>query len=160
MIAAVLAGMALTGVFAYTRLLRLTALRSIGVVIITALCLAPAMRSPQLAAAYCVTALVLIAITAALPSKWQPAATMLLLGALAFVLVQGNRQPLWSSPASLPTIGVFCAIAFAASTGVARGRAHATIVFIVTLIAAMEDVRLAPFFAMAAAPFAMEAGLP
>lgn len=160
MIAPVLAAMALAGVFAYSRLLRLTALRSAGVVVITALCLSPALHSPPLAAAYCVTALLLIAVTAALPSKWQPAATILLLGALAFVLVQGNRQPLWSSPASLPMLGVFCAIALAASNGIARGRAHATIVFIVTLIAAMEDVRLAPFFAMAAAPFAVEAGLP
>ena len=159
MTATVLAGVALAGVFAYTRLLRLTALRSAVVVVITALCLAPAMHSPELAAAYCVTALLLTAVTAALPLKWQPAATMLLLGALAFVLVQGNRQPLWASPASLPTVGVFGAIAFAASNGVARGRAHATIVFVVTLIAAMEDVRLAPFFAMVAAPFAVEAGL-
>lgn len=160
MAASVLAGIALAGVFAYTRRLHLNAFGSAGVVMITALCLAPAVHSLQLAAVYCVTALVLTIVTAALPANRQPAATILLLGAVALILVQGHRQPLWASPPSLPMAGVFCAIALAASNGLVRGRAHASIVFVVTLIAAMEDIRLAPFFAMAAAPFAVESGLP
>lgn len=160
MLAPLLVTISLAAIWFYGRFMRLSARQTLALTILTALCLAPALHSVSYAAAYCALAIVLLVVQRGFPEDWKPYATVVLLGAAAMVLLQGHRQPLWSSPASLPMIGVFAAIVLAARTGLAGARAQAGIVFVVALIATMEDARLAPFFAMAAAPLAVEAGLP
>lgn len=160
MLAPLLVAISLAALWFYGRSMRLRAGQTLVLLAVTALCLTSALHSVAFAAAYCALAIALLVIQRGIPEEWRPYATVVLLGAAAAVLLQGHREPLWSSPASLPMIGVFGAIVLAARNGLSGRRAYSAIVFVVALIAAMEDARLAPFFAMAAAPLAIEAGLP
>ena len=69
------------------------------------------------------------------------------------LLPGADRQPLWSSSFSPTAFGVFAIVAIAAAGGVYRRRHNADVaVFVTMFTAALLDGRMAPFFAIAAAP--------
>lgn len=75
------------------------------------------------------------------------------------LLPGADRVALWTSPWTLPGIGVFAIVALTAAGGLARIRRADTLLFAGLLICTMADARMAPFFALAAAPCAVEAFL-
>lgn len=69
------------------------------------------------------------------------------------LLTGADRQPLWSSPIVLSALGVFAIVTVAAVGGFARKERFGDVALFVTFfVAAVLDVRMAPFFAIAVAP--------
>lgn len=159
MIAPFFAALTLSAVGVRARDLGLNRVRIIAAMLLAGLCLVSQFGTVLACVWYFFVAAALMLVDGKERSQQQvwSAITIALTAASVFLLVQGAPRPLWTSPPALPAIGAFGIIVLAASGGVLRRGVPAGIVFAITLVAAVYDARLAPLFAIAAAPAVLAA---
>lgn len=149
MISLVFTALTLSAVGVRARDTGLSITRIAAALLLVGLCMASVVSSPVACVWYFFAAVVLMLVPV------STITAVAFLAASAALLLDGARHPLWTSPPSLTAIGVFGTIAFAAANGVLRRGISQGFVFVLTLVAAMYDVRLAPLFALASVPSAL-----
>jgi hypothetical protein len=152
-IAALFGVLTITSVGVRARDVGLNRFRIVAAMLLAALCMASQFDAVLACVWYFFAAAVLMLVD----GKFWSTIAIALAVASALLLVQGAPHPLWTSPPALPAIGAFGIIALAAAGGVLRRGLAEGIVFGITLVAAIYDVRLAPLFAIAAAPMVLAA---